>query len=336
MQYVKGDILTTEGFKRGYLGVERGKKAEIYKGLPPEKPLAAGLIVPTFINAHTHLGDSFIKYKNLKLPRNVVKLVAPPNGLKHRLLKKASERELINGMEKSIKILKETGTSHFCDFREDGIKGIFQLHKALERNTINSIILSRPLEFKYEKNEMRLLLKNSDGIGLSSISDWEYSEIEKISKHTKKEGKIFALHASEVVREDIDLILDLHPDFLVHMISATESDLYNVKDAKIPIIICPRSSSFFKLKINLELMKKTGVNLLLGTDNGMLNFPDVIKEVQHLKNSSNVFSTEELLNMVTYTPRKVLNLVDCIKGPNLSGSFVVLDRGSLKPIYISK
>jgi len=336
MQYLKGDILTNEGFKGGYLSFERGEKAEICKGLPPEKPIAEGLIVPTFINAHTHLGDSFIREKNLTLPRNVRELVAPPNGLKHRLLKKASEVELINGIKKSIKVMIERGTSHFFDFREDGFKGILQLKKALERHRISSIILSRPLELKYEKNEMKLLLENSDGIGLSSMSDWEYSEIEKISKHTKKEGKIFALHASEVEREDIDLILDLHPDFLVHMMSATESDLYNVKDEEIPIVICPRSSSFFNLKINLELIKKIGVDLLLGTDNGMLNSPDIMEEVKLLKKSSSVFSTEELLNMVTYTPRKALNLVDCINGPNLSGSFVVLDRDSLKPIYISR
>ncbi len=333
MQYVKGDILTPEGFKKGYLSFERGIKAEICKGLPPEKPLAEGLIVPTFINSHTHLGDSFIREKNLTLPKNVGELVAPPNGLKHRLLKKASEEELINGVKKSIKVMIETGISHFFDFREDGFKGILQLKKALEGYRINSTILSRPIELKYEKNEMKLLLENSDGIGLSSMSDWEYSEIEKISKHTKKEGKIFALHASEIEREDIDLILDLNPDFLVHMISATESDLHNVKDEEIPIVICPRSSSFFNLKINLELLKKTGVNILIGTDNGMLNSPDIIEEVRHLKKTSNVFSSEELLNMVTYSPRKALNLVDCINGPNLSDSYVVLDRDSLKPIY---
>jgi cytosine/adenosine deaminase-related metal-dependent hydrolase len=336
MEYVKGDILTTEGFKKGYLSHEIGKKTEIRKGLPPKKPVATGLIVPTFVNAHTHLGDSFIRNKNLELPRNVGELVAPPNGLKHRLLKKASEIELINGINESIKIMKDTGTSHFIDFREEGIKGIFQLQKAMKSKRINSMILSRPLELKYDKNEINLLLEKSDGIGLSSVSDWEYSEIQKISKHTKKEGKIFALHASEVEREDINLILDLHPDFLIHMISATEADLYTVKDEEIPIVICPRSNSFFKLKINLELLKKTEVSVLLGTDNAMLNPPNIIEEVKHLKKLSSVFSTEELLNMVTYTPRKVLNLVDCINGPNLSGSFVVLDRDSLKPKYILK
>lgn len=335
MQYVKGDILTQDGFKRGYLGFEKNRIIDLRSGSLPEKPLAKGLIVPTFVNAHTHVGDSFIKKRKIKFPRNVEELVAPPNGLKHRLLEKASEEEIIDGMKTSIDEMMGTGTSYFCDFREDGINGVYQLSNALKNRKIGSIILSRPQQMSYDKNEVELLLKNSLGIGLSSISDWEYSEIEKIAKHAKREKKIFALHASEAVREDIDLILDLKPDFLVHMVSATESDLARVKDENISVVICPRSNAFFNLKMNLKLMKKTRVDLMLGTDNAMLNIPNVLEELRYLKNSTTVFSTQELLNMITYTPRKALNLDDCIHGPNSSCNFVVLDRKSLKSVYIS-
>ncbi|UCF12429.1 MAG: amidohydrolase family protein [Thermoplasmatales archaeon] len=335
MQYVKGDILTHDGFKKGYLGFEKNRLIDLRSGSPPEKPLAKGLIVPTFVNSHTHVGDSFIKKKKIKLPRNVEDLVAPPNGLKHRLLEKASEEEIIDGMKTSIDEMMGTGTSYFCDFREDGINGVYLLSNALKNRKIGSIILSRPQQMSYDKNEVELLLKNSFGIGLSSISDWEYSEIEKIARHAKQGKKIFALHASEVVREDIDLILDLKPDFLVHMVLATESDLTRVKDENISVVICPRSNAFFNLKMNLKLMKKTKVDLMLGTDNAMLNIPNVLKELRYLRNSTTVFSTQELLNMITYTPRKALNLDDCIHGPNSSGNFVVLDRKSLKSVYIS-
>lgn len=335
MQYVKGDILTQDGFKKGYLGFEENRIIDLRSGSPPEKPLAEGLIIPTFVNAHTHVGDSFLRKKNIKLPRNVEELVAPPNGLKHRLLGKASEKEIIDGMKTSIDEMIGTGTSYFCDFREDGINGVYQLRNALKNKKIGSIILSRSRQMSYDKNEVELLLKNSLGIGLSSISDWEYSEIEKIAKHAKREKKIFALHASEAVREDIDLILDLKPDFLVHMVSATESDLTHVKDENIPVVICPRSNAFFNLKMNLKLMKKTRIDLMLGTDNTMLNTPNVLEELRYLKNSTTVFSTQELLNMITYTPRKALNLDDCIHGPNSSCNFVVLDRESLKSVYVS-
>jgi cytosine/adenosine deaminase-related metal-dependent hydrolase len=336
MQYVKGDILTQDGFKKGYLSFEENRIMDFGSGSPPEKPLFEGLVVPTFINAHTHVGDSFIREKNIKLPKNVEELVAPPNGLKHRQLKKASEEEIIDGMKTSIDEMIGAGTFCFCDFREYGIKGVYQLKTALKNKKISSKILSRPQKMNYDRNEVKLLLKNSFGIGFSSISDWEYSEIEKIAKHAKREKKIFALHASEVIREDIDLILDLKPDFLIHMISATESDFARVKDENIPVVICPRSNAFFNLNLNLKLMKKTGIDLMLGTDNVMLNNPNVLEELRYLKNSTRIFSTKELLNMVTYTPRKALNLDDCIHGLNSACNFVVLDRESLKSVYISK
>ena len=254
MKYVEGDILTQNDFQKGYVGITRDGTIEIGKGPPPKKPIAKGIIIPTFVNSHTHIGDSFVKTKKIKLPRNVEKLVGPPNGLKHTLLKTASEKEIITGMDHSIQDMIKTGVSSFCDFRENGISGINQLKTALKNKNINSIILSRPSCLNYDKEEIDLLLKNSAGIGLSSVSDWDFSEIEKIAKHTKTKEKIFALHASEIIREDIDFILDLKPDFLIHMIQVTESDLIRVKEEKIPVVICPRSNDFFNLKINFKLM----------------------------------------------------------------------------------
>jgi len=256
MEYVSGEIFTVNGFERGYLGVENHKIMDRGKGNPPKKPIHKGLIVPTLVNAHTHIGDSFIRKRNLKLPRNVEDLVAPPDGLKHRLLKETSDQEIIGGMRKSIDEMTKTGISYFCDFRENGLQGINHLKKALEKTNISPVILSRPNQLTYNKDEIDLLLKNSQGIGLSSITDWEYSEIEKIAKHTKKRKKTFAIHTSERIREDIDLVLNLKPDFLIHMVKATESDLIRAKDADIPIAVCPRSNVFFDLKPNIKMMKK--------------------------------------------------------------------------------
>ena len=82
-------------------------------------------------------------------------------------------------------------------------------------------------------------------------------------------------------------------------------------------------------------MKKVGVNLLLGTDNAMLNSPVILDEILYVKSVTRGFSTFELLYMTTYGPRKALNL-DCdILGPNSRAEFVVLDKKSLKPLYIS-
>lgn len=335
MEYAAGKILTENGFEKGYIGFERNKILERGKTNPSKKPVAKGLICPLFINAHTHIGDSFVKQKKITLPKNLEKLVAPPNGLKYKLLKEVSEKEIIGGMEKSIDTMQKTGTKHFYDFREGGIMGICQLKAALDLWKTSASILSRPEKLCYDKNEIDLLLKNSDGIGLSSILDWDYSELEKIAKDTKKKNKIFAIHASERIREDIDLVLDLKPDFLIHMIQANKSDLEIVKDSNIPIVVCPRSNNFFGIKTNLELFKKAGVKLIFGTDNAMINSPNILDEIVFIKSKYKCFRVEELLDMVTYTARKALNHDSCILGLNQKAGFIVLNKKTLKPLYIS-
>jgi len=82
MDYVSGEILTKDGFTRGYLAFNKKKIVETGRGNPPKKPICKGLIVPSFVNAHTHIGDSFIRDKKVNLPKNIEELVAPPNGTK--------------------------------------------------------------------------------------------------------------------------------------------------------------------------------------------------------------------------------------------------------------
>jgi cytosine/adenosine deaminase-related metal-dependent hydrolase len=335
MQYFSGEILTEDGLEKGYIGFEKKKIVEIGNTCP-KKPLFKGLIVPTFVNAHTHLGDSFIRGKNLELPKSIEKLVAPPDGLKFKLLMKASRQEIIQGIKDSLNEMRLSGVSSFCDFREGGLPGLKLIKTALKNSLLDSIILARPQGYLYDKNELKILVNRSNGIGVSSISDWNYDELRKISSDVKNVGKIFALHASERIREDIDLILDLKPDFLVHMLKASESDFFRVKDARIPIIICPRSNSYFGLKPDILMMKKIGIDLLLGTDNGMLFSPNVIEEARFLKSNFKNFSNEELIKMITYLPRKVLNLDTNILAVDSTSGFVVLDKKDLTTLYISK
>ena len=335
MRYVSGEILSEKGFLKGYLGFEKNKIYEFEKGRPKKKPFCKGLIVPSFINAHTHIGDSFIKKRKIKLPKNVLELVKPPNGLKHKLLKEAREEEIIEGMKDSINIMFNSGVTKFCDFREGGLKGILDLKKSMMDKKVSAIILSRPSKLKYNSKEIETLLNNSNGIGLSSISDWDLFELKKISSHVKRRKKLFAIHASEIFRENIDDILDLKPDFLIHMVKATESDLISAKDNNIPIVLCLRSNAFYGLKPDVKMMKKIGIKIMFGTDNSMLNSPNIIDEIKFVKNKYEEFSIEELLYLITFGARKALNL-DCdILGANSKADFVVLNKKTLKPLYIS-
>ena len=146
MEYVYGEILTDKGFINGYIGFEKKIIKEISKDRPPKKPISKGLIIPSLINFHTHLGDSFIRYKNLDLPNDLEKLVAPPDGIKHNLLNESNEKEIIEAMKRSIQIMQNNGTRIFCDFREGGMDGLKIIKKALAATHIKSILLSRPTE----------------------------------------------------------------------------------------------------------------------------------------------------------------------------------------------
>ena len=335
MEFISGEILTEDGFVKGHITLDKKRISEIGRGTPNNKPICKGLIVPTFVNSHTHIGDSFIRDKGIDLPKDVEELVAPPDGLKHRLLKEASDEVIIKGMKYAIDVMINSGTEFFLDFRENGISGVNMLKSATHKRPINSIILSRPVNLNFDKTEIDLLLNKSDGIAISSISDWEYSELQKIARSADLKGKIFALHASERIRENIDQILDLKPDFLVHMLKASESDLIKLREENIPIVVSPRSNAFFGFRPDFKLMKRVGVNVLIGTDNVMLNPPNILEEISFIRSISKIYSAQELLFMSTFGARKALNLKCDILGSDSMGNFVVLDDKSLKPLYIS-
>ncbi|MEM0466580.1 MAG: amidohydrolase family protein [Candidatus Thermoplasmatota archaeon] len=334
MQQISGEILTLEGFRSGCISFDdRHVDIHFSSKLYSKKPTLDKIILPTLINAHTHIGDAFIRDKKMDLPRTVQELVRPPTGLKHRLLHAASDQEILQGMISSIAMMDACGTTLFCDFREQGLHGVTLLKKAMSDFSVCSLILSRPRRMVYDEQELIKLLQNSDGIGLSGILDWEYAEVQKIAGLVRRKNKIFALHASEVQRENIDQILDLHPHFLVHMAHATESDLVRVQQENIPVVICPRSNDFFGIKRDWSLLKKTKVLVMLGTDNAMIANPDVLDEIRFLYQTNTDFSLHELLAMATYTPRKALNLEDDIHAPNSLGNFIILDRDTMRPIY---
>ena len=257
-------------------------------------------------NCHTHLGDAFIS-----LPERdwtVEELVAPPDGYKHRRLLEASHDEVIEGMRGALTEMREGGITHFIDFREGGIAGVELLDEALQTvENITGIIMARPREHDYDEAEMEELLRSADGIGVSSAADWDYGELEKVAIHTRQRGKLFALHASETVREDIDAVLALQPSFLVHLCRATEEDLQAVAAAGVPGVVCPRANAFFGLRPPVERMLELDIPLLLGTDNAMLVSPDIREEMVYTHECFAV-SPGDVAAMTAANPRKYLNV----------------------------
>ncbi len=279
MPRISGHILTDEGFVEGSISFDKNEILDI-STQRHANPLAKGVVLPLFVNPHTHIGDSFI---NADLTGTVEEIVAPPDGLKHRLLAEATDDEVVDGMRKTLKLMTLSGVSHFIDFREGGVKGASLLYNASIDYPVHPLVYGRPSGMEYDRKEMESLLKVVDGVGLSSISDWEPSLVEKMRKHVRSSGRGFAFHASESVREDIDAILDLEPDFLIHMIEASGSDLERCAQAHIPIVICPRSNAHYGKAPDFEVMMSSGVDLMLGTDNAMLSSPSLFDEMRFVR-----------------------------------------------------
>ncbi|MFW9876120.1 MAG: amidohydrolase family protein [Candidatus Thorarchaeota archaeon] len=329
MNFVEGMIYQESGFINGYLEFDDGVVTEVCKGRYPKHgaKLAKGVILPLLTNCHTHLGDAVAHGRHFK--GDIESLVAPPNGLKFKILRESTSEDLINAMNKAIIHMLNTGTGSFIDFREGGLTGIKQLQKAANVLPINTFIIGRPKSLNYSKDEINSLLDKVMGIGISSITDWDYDQLEKISQTIKQNKKIFALHASERLHENLDKILDLNPDFLVHMTCGTDSDFETLAELGIPVVICPRSRIFFNNIPNISKMLNKGVTLVLGSDNAMFNSPNMFDELKVGFKLANKFGTvkpKTMLKMITINTKKVLNPKYHISlAPGSPSNFMVLD-----------
>lgn len=335
MQFVKGLIYQESGFVKGYMGYHDGLVTEISTGncLKDNKIIAKGVVLPLLTNCHTHIGDA-IAY-GLTLPNDIQKLVTPPNGLKFKILRESKPEELIAAMKNAIIEMLDTGTITFCDFREGGLGGINLLKQSVDNLPINTLVMGRPEKLEYSKEELNKILSEVSGIGVSSITDWEYSELEKIAKYTKDSGKLFALHASERLRENLDEILDLKPDYLIHMTYGTDDDFERLAELELPVVLCLRSNIFFKNIPNLKKMIERGVVLVLGSDNAMINSSNLFEELKvafKLVKNNEKITPKKVLDMITINLKKVLNPTYYINlAPGTPSNFMVLDIQMDKP-----
>ena len=260
-----------------------------------------GTVIPSFINGHTHVGDSFI---NLEPKGNLAEIVGP-GGFKHRMLVSANEKDVTRSMEASIHIMKATGTSAFIDFRESGLKGA-ELLKRSDARTGMAVILSRPSSV----SEGEELISFTDGFGMSAISDHNFDLLKDLRQICRRNNRIFAIHFSEASKENEDMALSLSPDLLVHCLQASDEFLTKIHSMGIPVAITPRSNSFYGLSSNYSRLLKKGVKLLLGTDNCMVTAPDMFGEMDFLyrkQRTKGYISPSEILKMVTGNPRAFLS-----------------------------
>jgi cytosine/adenosine deaminase-related metal-dependent hydrolase len=242
------------------------------------------VVLPAFVNAHTHIGDSIAKEAGGGL--SLDELVAPPDGLKHRLLRAASPAELTSAMRRSMAFMERSGTAAFVEFREGGVPGVEQLLDARCDLAIEPVVLGR---------ETVDAMEVADGFGASGARD---ANFERERTATRRAGKLFGIHAGERDPHDINGALDLDPDFLVHMVHPEPLHLERVEDSAIPVVVCPRSNLVTDAGLPPfeELHDRT--KLALGTDNVMLNSPSMFREMEFAAKLSELSATQ-ILRMAT-------------------------------------
>ncbi|UOY10235.1 amidohydrolase family protein [Methanonatronarchaeum sp. AMET6-2] len=295
----------------GYLTIKNGVIKEIGEGRPPKKPIQTGTILPSFINAHTHLGDSAVDVDPEKY--SLQELVGP-GGIKERRLDELSEKQLISGIRRSLHKGFKEGVTHNIDFREGGVKGINAMKKAALDTPANPIIYGRPIQ--PNESELKRVINAGDGVGLSSVCDYKPESQKLFKKHLY--GVNTGLHAGESIenqKKSMDLYgesevvrsLKYNPTHLVHLTNPLPGDIEALARQKTPAVVCPRSNRITRSgKPPVRKLHDMDVDVALGTDNAMLCSPSILDEAIY------TYKNHDL------TPEMVLEMA-CINGGKIFG-----------------
>jgi cytosine/adenosine deaminase-related metal-dependent hydrolase len=334
--------------KNGYIQIDGNKIALAGEG-EPHDPIQGSrttlngrglLAIPGLIDAHTHLADSVAK--DLGIGSDLDVLVHPIHGLKTALLRETPKTEICEAIATTARNMLASGITTFADFREGGLAGAQLAQKALHGNKLRALVLGRP-NYHFSKElvvnqsrqltqktmqELQQTLEICSGLGISGANEYSDQAMKQISEMAKGKGKLLGVHVSESSnsrkfslesfgRSEVERVLDyLRPDFLVHLTHSTLEEQREVSKRQIPVVCCPRANSILGLGFPpiLELIE-AGVTVALGTDNVMLNSPDMFREMDYTSKiiranrlDAGAVSSREILKMATVNGANALGL----------------------------
>lgn len=288
---VEGTVLRGPEFTpvEGRVVVENGQIAAIEE----EQVASDRVIAPAFVNAHTHIGDSIAKEAGRGL--TLEELVAPPDGLKHRLLRESDRDEMVAAIRRSIRFMHAGGVTGFMDFREGGADGVSVLRDAADGLPVDAFAMGR---------DELAALEVGDGYGASGAADADFTRERKAAREADKP---FGIHAGENRTDDIVPALDLDPEYLVHMVNASTEHLDRVETQEIPVVVCPRANLVTNVGVPPieDLVERTTV--ALGTDNVMLNSPSMFREMEFAAKLTDL-EAPEILRMATRAGAELMGL----------------------------
>jgi cytosine/adenosine deaminase-related metal-dependent hydrolase len=318
---------------------------------------------PGFINSHTHIGDSF--GKDIGVDSVFETRIHPIHGIKNKILQKSEREHLINFMRSSVISMMRNGIVAFADFREGGLQGIDQIKEATSGLSIKSIVLGRPEYYydisrdfhqnpKFPPDVIGLIcniLDFADGLGISGANENtdnslnEYREL--IQKKSSKKKYLMAIHASESLdtekksitvtgKSEVQrIIANLLPNFIVHLTNASDVDIELVAMKKIGIVVCPRANGTLGVGVpKIARMLSFGCCIGIGTDNIMINSPDMFRELDYIWKLTRTFenipiSAREILKMATVNGGKILGINSGAIMTGMSADMIFIDKNNL-------
>ena len=161
---------------------------------------------------------------------------------------------------------------------------------------------------------------NCDGLGISGPNEFSDSSL----RYFATSKKIRAIHSAETEesnkisqkmsgKTETQRALLTKPNFLVHMTYASKKDLVIANKSRVSIVVCPRANGSLAEGIpDVDLMLDAGCNITIGTDNVMINSPDMFREMDYLWKVSMGIKKKRL------SPKNILKMAT-INAANLLG-----------------
>lgn len=275
----------------------------------PCQQLTAGtrVILPGLYNGHTHVGDSALPdgAAGLTLEEGFFR----PHGYKYRELAKIDRATHLGYVTDALRYMARSGTVGHLDFREQGVAGSELLREAAEITGIDSVILGQfdsvPQEGAELEDaslplppaavtELESMLAVANGFSESTMNDLTDSAWQQVREITTAKGKLRAIHCLEnpdyralseqrTGRGDLIRAIELlAPHLIVHMTTADAEEISQLVSSGITAALNPRANAALGLPIPPVLsLLDAGANLLLGTDNVMLNLPNLWAELDY-------------------------------------------------------
>lgn len=271
--------------------------------------LTGRLIVPGFVNAHTHIADAAIKEIGFGAPAGT-NLFFPPDGLRFTALAALDRDTRIAAIRSAARHMIASGVVAFADFTAGGAEGVRQFREALDELPIKGLSFGgfsgppQPAD-ALDANERGLssraigeiieTLEVADGFAPVRASDLTDQAMAELRALARSQGKPLAIHAAATPsyrevshrrtgRSDVARIAEhLGPDLMVHLTDATDDELRIAVDHGIAIVMCPRANASLGAGTPpYAAALSLGATVALGTDNLMLGSPDVLAEANFL------------------------------------------------------